>query len=117
MLRWIKWNLDQTANVLSELRLVTQAAYRYRDGLQSIVGLDDAGQMGAMGLGWVITLAEGNRPLILEKTGGLQGFFVYVAIAPTRGVGAFFVMNEFNAAGFHAAVTATNEFVSSLAPR
>lgn len=117
MLRWIKWNLDQTANDLSELRLVTQAAYLYRDGLNSIVGLDDAGQMGAMGLGWVITLPEGNRPLIVEKTGGLQGFFVYVAIAPTRGVGAFFVMNEFNAAGFHAAVTATNEFVSSLAPR
>ena len=34
--------------------------------------------MGAMGLGWVINFPEGNRPLILEKTGGLQGFFVYV---------------------------------------
>ena len=73
--------------------------------------------MGAMGLGWVISFPEGNRPLILEKTGGLQGFFIYVAIAPTRGVGAFFVMNEFNVGGYHSAVEATNTFVSSLAPR
>lgn len=117
MLRFIKWNLDKSPNAMSELRLVTQAAFLYRDGLKSVVGIDDASPMGAMGLGWVISLPEGNRPLILEKTGGLQGFFVYVAIAPTRGVGAFFAMNEFNVAGYHAAVEATNTLVSSLAPR
>jgi D-alanyl-D-alanine-carboxypeptidase/D-alanyl-D-alanine-endopeptidase len=117
MLRFIKWNLDTSADSMSELRLMTHAAFLYRDGLKSVVGIDDASPMGAMGLGWVISFAEGNRPLILEKTGGLQGFFVYVAIAPTRGVGAFFVMNEFNVAGFHAAVQATNSFVASLAPR
>jgi D-alanyl-D-alanine-carboxypeptidase/D-alanyl-D-alanine-endopeptidase len=117
MLRWIKWNVDQTATISPELRELTQAAHVYRDGLRSIVGLDDGGQMGAMGLGWVVTFPEGNRPLILEKSGGLQGFFTYVAIAPTRGVGAFFVMNEFSVGGFAAAVRATNEFVSSLAPR
>jgi hypothetical protein len=33
-----------------------------------------------------------NRPLILQKSGGLQGSFAYLAIAPTRGVAAFFVM-------------------------
>jgi serine-type D-Ala-D-Ala carboxypeptidase/endopeptidase len=117
MLRWIKWNLHQTTTISPELRELTQAAHVYRDGLRSIVGLDDGGQMGAMGLGWVITFPEGNRPLILEKSGGLQGFFAYVAIAPTRGVGAFFVMNQFSVGGFTAAVEATNEFVSSLAPR
>lgn len=117
MLRWIKWNVDQTTTISPELRELTQAAHVYRDGLRSIVGLDDGGQMGAMGLGWVVTFPEGNRPLILEKSGGLQGFFTYVAIAPTRGVGAFFVMNEFSVGGFAAAVRATNEFVSSLAPR
>ena len=62
-------------------------------------------------------MPKDNRPLILEKSGGLQGFFSYVALAPTRGVGAFFVMNEFSAGGFNAAVEATNEFVSALAPR
>jgi D-alanyl-D-alanine-carboxypeptidase/D-alanyl-D-alanine-endopeptidase len=117
MLKWIRWNLDRDGDDLRELRLVTQSAYLYRDGLESVVGIDDAGPMGAMSLGWVIVMPEGNRPLILEKTGGLQGFFVYVAMAPTRGVGAFFVMNAFNAGAFHAAVQQTNDFVASLAPR
>ena len=86
-------------------------------GSNSILGIDDAGPMGAMGLGWVIVFPEGNRPLIIEKTGGLQGFFIYMAIAPTRGVGAFFVMNQFNAGAFGAAVQRTNDFVASMAPR
>ena len=73
--------------------------------------------MDAMGLGWVIMLPEGDRPLILQKSGGLQGQFTYVAIAPTRGVGAFFSMNEFSAGGFAAGVTLTNELVAELAAR
>ena len=73
--------------------------------------------MDAMGLGWVIMLPEGNRPLILQKSGGLQGIFIYVALAPTRGVGAFFVMNEFSVAGFPAAVKSTNDLIEQLAPR
>ncbi len=117
MLKWIAWNLDRNGDDLRELRLATQASYLYRDGLGSVVGMDDGGPMAAMGLGWVITMPEGERPLIMEKSGGLQGFFTYVAIAPTRGVGAFFVMNQFSVAGFTAAVAQTNAFVSSLAPR
>ena len=55
--------------------------------------------------------------MILQKSGGLQGSFTYVAIAPTRGVGAFFVLNEFNGGAFEAAVKMTNDLVSELAPR
>ncbi|WP_119273897.1 D-alanyl-D-alanine-carboxypeptidase/endopeptidase AmpH [Taklimakanibacter deserti] len=117
MLRWMRWHLDRSPSADSEERLVNHGAYVYRDGLTSVLGLDDGGPMGAMGLGWVITFPDGDRPLILEKSGGLQGFFAYVALAPTRGVGAFFVMNEFSTGGFTAAVEATNEFVTSLAPR
>ena len=117
MLRWMRWHLDTSPSADSELRVVNHAAYVYRDGLSAVLGLDDGGQMDAMGLGWVITMPKDNRPLILEKSGGLQGFFSYVALAPTRGVGAFFVMNEFSAGGFNAAVEATNEIVSALAPR
>ena len=117
MLAWIKWNLDRSPTADSEFKTVTQGAFVFRDGLETVVGLDDGGPMGAMSLGWVMTFPEGNRPLILEKSGGLQGFFAYVAIAPTRGVGAFFVMNQFSVAGFGAAVAATNEFVASMAPR
>lgn len=118
MLHWMNWHVDDEPSAAdAELRLVNHAAFLYRDGLKSVVGLDDGGPMDAMGLGWVIMLPEGDRPLILQKSGGLQGTFIYVTIAPTRGVGAFFVMNEFSVAGFPAAVTATNDFVTELAPR
>ena len=118
MLRWISWHADNKPSAAdAEMRLVNHAAFLYRDGLKSVVGVDDGGPMDAMGLGWVIMLPEGDRPLILQKSGGLQGFFLYVAIAPTRGVGAFFVMNEFNAAGFEAGVKMTNDLVAELAPR
>ena len=118
MLRWIAWHVDDRPGAADqELRLLNHAAFLYRDGLASVLGLDDGGPMDAMGLGWVIMLPEGNRPLILQKSGGLQGSFTYVAIAPTRGVGAFFVMNEFNGGAFEAAVKMTNDLVSELAPR
>jgi D-alanyl-D-alanine-carboxypeptidase/D-alanyl-D-alanine-endopeptidase len=118
MLRWISWHVDnQPSTADPELRLVNHAAFLYRDGLKSVVGLDDGGPMDAMGMGWVIMLPKEDRPLILQKSGALQGMFTYVAIAPTRGVGAFFVMNEFNAAAFMAAVKMTNDLVAELAPR
>jgi D-alanyl-D-alanine-carboxypeptidase/D-alanyl-D-alanine-endopeptidase len=117
MARWMKWHLDRFAMTDRELRLLDHAAYLYRDGLTAVSGLDDAGPMDAMGLGWVINMPIVNRPLILQKSGGLQGSFAYVAIAPERGVGAFFVMNEFSTGGFYAAVTATNELIGHLAPR
>ena len=118
LLRWISWHVDnKPSSSDSELRLLNHAALLYRDGLRSVRGVDDGGPMDAMGLGWVIMLPEGNRPLILQKSGGLQGIFIYVALAPTRGVGAFFVMNEFSVAGFPAAVKSTNDLIEQLAPR
>jgi D-alanyl-D-alanine-carboxypeptidase/D-alanyl-D-alanine-endopeptidase len=117
MARWIKWHLDFAATKDGDLRLLDHAAYLYRDGLSAVVGLDDAGPMDAIGLGWVINMPAGNRPLILQKSGGLQGNFAYLAIAPTRGVAAFFVMNEFSTGGYAAAVAATNALIAQLAPR
>jgi serine-type D-Ala-D-Ala carboxypeptidase/endopeptidase len=115
--RWMKWHLDRFATADRDLRLLDHAAYLYRDGLTAVAGLDEAGPMDAMGLGWVINMQAANRPLILQKSGGLQGSFAYLAIAPTRGVAAFFVMNEFSTGGFAAAVTATNGLIAQLAPR
>jgi D-alanyl-D-alanine-carboxypeptidase/D-alanyl-D-alanine-endopeptidase len=118
LLKWMSWHVDSAPDAAdAELRLMNHAGFLYRDGLKSVVGLDDGGPMDAMGLGWVIMLPEGDRPLILQKSGGLQGQFTYVAIAPTRGVGAFFSMNEFNAPGFVAGVQVTNELVAELAAR
>ena len=51
--------------------------------------------MDAMGLGWVIMMPEGDRPLVIQKAGGTDGIFSYIAFAPTRGVGVFISINQF----------------------
>ena len=91
--------------------------YLQRDGLSPVFGLDEGVEMDAMGLAWVMLAPEGNRPLILNKSGGLQGIFSYVAFAPTRNIGVFVAINEFNAAGFEAMAKAANELITELAPR
>ena len=54
---------------------------------------------------------------MLQKAGGLQGIFSYIAFAPTRGVGAFIAINKFDfgAAGEMARVI--NHMIGGLAPR
>jgi D-alanyl-D-alanine-carboxypeptidase/D-alanyl-D-alanine-endopeptidase len=99
------------------MRLLDHATYLNRDGLNPVFGLDEAGEMDAMGLGWAVMQPEGNRPLILQKTGGLQGQFSYVAFAPSRGVGVFVSMNEFTVGGFDMMAKAANELITELAPR
>jgi D-alanyl-D-alanine-carboxypeptidase/D-alanyl-D-alanine-endopeptidase len=117
MLRFIAWSVDRNGDDLRALRQITQAAQVWRDGLDTVYGVEDGGPMGAMGLGWSIVFPEGNRPLLLAKSGAIEGFMTYVVIAPTRGVGAFFAMNAFDIPAHDAAVAATNAFVASLAPR
>jgi D-alanyl-D-alanine-carboxypeptidase/D-alanyl-D-alanine-endopeptidase len=65
----------------------------------------------------MVMMPEGNRPLILQKTGGLQGMFAYVAIAPTRGVGVFVAMNEFSVGSLTAAIATATGLITELAPR
>ena len=118
MTRWLTWQLDRAGSADAEVRLLDQAAYLYRDGLNPVAGLDDSGaDMDAMGLGWVIMMPEGNRPLILAKSGGLQGMFAFVAMAPSRGIGVFAAINEFNVAGFFTMVETVNHLIEDLAPR
>ncbi len=62
-------------------------------------------------------MPEGDRPLILQKAGCLQGMFSYVAFAPTRGVGVFVAINQFNFAGSEAMARAANDLIETLAPR
>lgn len=118
LLRWIGWHVDdKRSSTRIETRLTNHTAFPSRDRLESVVRLDDGTLMDAMSVGWVIMLPEGNRPLILQKSVGLQGTFPFVTIAPARGVGAFFVLNEFNAGGLLAEATARNDFGGELAPR
>jgi D-alanyl-D-alanine-carboxypeptidase/D-alanyl-D-alanine-endopeptidase len=89
MLKWLHWHLDRSATTNAEMRFLDHAAYVPRDGLNPVYGLDEAGTMDGMGLGWVIMAPTGSRPLIIQKTGGFHGTFSYLAFAPGRSVGVF----------------------------
>src|SRR5262245_33958844 len=117
MLRWLAWHLDRFATTDSEMRFLDHAAYLPRDGLNPVFGLDESGHMDAMGLGWVVMMPRGDRPLILQKAGGLQGAFSYTAFAPTRGVGVFVAINAFNLGAALKMAEVVNELIATLAPR
>ena len=71
----------------------------------------------SVGLCALMVLPPTPTQLKRQQLQDLQGSFAYLAIAPTRGVAAFFVMNEFSTGGFTAAVAATNGLIAQLAPR
>ena len=117
LLTWMQWHLDRFSAEGAEVRMLDHAAYLVRDGLNPVSGLDESGHMDAMSLAWVVMMPEGNHPLILQKAGGLQGTFSYIAFAPTRGVAAFVAINEFDFAAATAMAEVVNEMIATLAPR
>ncbi|MBE9549583.1 MAG: D-alanyl-D-alanine-carboxypeptidase/endopeptidase AmpH [Proteobacteria bacterium] len=117
LLNWMKWHLDRFSTSGMEPRLLDHALYLNRDGLDSVFGMDESGHMDAMGLGWVGMMPEGNRPFILQKAGGLQGVFSYIAFAPARGVGVFISINTYDFNAATAMAVAANELIATLAPR
>jgi serine-type D-Ala-D-Ala carboxypeptidase/endopeptidase len=117
ILRWLAWHLDQADATSAEVRLLDHAAYVARDGLRPVSGLDESGHMDAVGLGWIIMQPEGSRPLILQKAGGLQGMFTYTAFSPTRGIGVFIAINQFNVPAAMTMTREVNDLISELTPR
>jgi D-alanyl-D-alanine-carboxypeptidase/D-alanyl-D-alanine-endopeptidase len=117
LLRWLQWHLDRFANERAAERLIDHAAYLWRDGLNAVVGMDESGHMDAMGLAWVIMAPQGDRPLILQKAGGLQGIFSYVAFAPARNIGVMVAINAFDFNAGLAMGKAANDLLAELAPR
>ncbi len=117
LLRWMQWHLDRFAESGAEARLLDHSLYLMRDGLETVSGMDESGHMDAMGLAWVAMMPEGDRPFILQKAGGLQGTFSYIAFAPTRGVAVFIAINQFNFAASMAMAKVANELIATLAPR
>ena len=117
ILRWLSWHLDRFSNERATERLIDHGAYLWRDGLHSVVGMDESGHMDAMGLAWVIMEPHGDRPLILQKAGGLQGSFSYVAFAPARDIGVFVAINSFDVAAATAMTKVANDLIAELRPR
>ncbi|MGZ9810889.1 D-alanyl-D-alanine-carboxypeptidase/endopeptidase AmpH [Pseudoroseicyclus sp. H15] len=117
MIRYLEWNLDRFGEEGAEARALSQSAHLFRDGLSPVLALDESGHMDAMGLGWVIMVQQGDTPLIIQKAGGTNGVFSYLAFAPHRGVGVFMAINQFNFSDSLAMADVVNELVATLAPR
>ena len=117
MLRWLSWHLDRFGSEGAETRLLDHAAYLERDGLSPVSGFDELGHMDAISLGWIVMMPKGDRPLILQKAGGLQGVFSYAAFAPMRGVGVFVAINKFDFAAAMTMANVANDLIGDLAPR
>ncbi|WP_176083663.1 D-alanyl-D-alanine-carboxypeptidase/endopeptidase AmpH [Martelella sp. HB161492] len=117
MVRYLKWNLDRLGKKDADMRAISHAAWLMRDGLSPVYGLDESGHMDAMGLGWVIMMPEGDHPLIIQKAGGTNGVFSYLAFAPTRGVGVFIAINQFNFSAGMEMAHVVNDLIATLAPR
>jgi serine-type D-Ala-D-Ala carboxypeptidase/endopeptidase len=73
--------------------------------------------MDAISLGWIVMEPHGDRPLILQKAGGLQGIFGYTAFSPARGIGVFIAINKFDFGAATAMTEAANRLITELAPR
>lgn len=117
MVRYLRWHLNRRDRAGEAVRLVGHALYRQRDGLAMAVGFDEAGPTDAISLAWLAMRPRGTRPFLMQKSGGLQGFMSYIALAPTRGVGVFVAVNQFNFGGFMQMAEAMNDLIGELAPR
>ncbi len=117
LMKWMKWHLDRFAPDDAEARTLDHALYITRDGLKTVSGMDESGHMDAMGLGWVGMMAKDDRPFVLQKAGGLQGTFTYIAFAPTRGTAVFIAINKFDFGAAFAMGEFANELLEQLAPR
>lgn len=117
MLKWLQWHLDRFSTNNAEMRMLDHAAYVPRDGLNPAYGFDESGHMDAMSLGWVVMKPKGDRPLILQKAGGLQGMFVYHAFAPAHDIGVFVAINQFDFSGATLMAEVVNDLIAQLAQR
>ena len=117
ILTWLEWHLNRFSERDANIRLIDHAVWLQRDGLSPAYGFDESGHMDALSLAWVVMMPSGNRPLILQKAGGLQGIFCYAAFAPTRGIGAFIAINQFNFGAAMGMAAALNDLIAALAPR
>ena len=98
-------------------QLIARAVYRQRAEMPVVIGFDEAGSMNGLGLGWVIEAPHDQMPLIVQKSGGAEGFMSYLAFVPGKTVGIFFVINRMDLVTFSATAAAANSILAMLAPR
>jgi D-alanyl-D-alanine-carboxypeptidase/D-alanyl-D-alanine-endopeptidase len=116
MIKWLR-HLITGADGNAPARLIARAAYRQRAEMPVVIGFDEAGSMNGLGLGWVIEAPHDQMPLIVQKSGGAEGFMSYLAFVPGKAVGIFFVMNRMDLVTFSATAAAANSILAMLSPR
>ena len=117
ILRWMAWHLGDLPAGQAEVRLLDHAAYIPRDRLSPAYGLDESGHADALGLGWIVMQADGERPTLLQKAGGGNGIFTYMAFAPGRDIGAFVAINSFDFGAAMGMAEVVNGLIAQLSPR
>jgi D-alanyl-D-alanine-carboxypeptidase/D-alanyl-D-alanine-endopeptidase len=117
MVLWLRHNLAREDPTVWPTLALTHAAYVQRQDLSAAIGFDEAGPMDAIALAWLIEAADGHRPMILQKSGGLAGFMSYIAFAPGRDVGAFVAVNRIDFGLFGDLTDDVHELIAMLAPR
>ena len=77
--------------------------------------MDEFAHMDALGLAWIGMMAKDDRPFILQKAGGHQGTFTYIAFAPARNTAV--VIDKFDFGAAFAMGQFANELLEQIAPR
>jgi serine-type D-Ala-D-Ala carboxypeptidase/endopeptidase len=116
MAKWLR-HLVNGPSAQAPARLMARAVYRQRAEMASAIGFDESGPMSGLGLGWVIEAPRGTMPLIVQKSGALEGFMSYAAFVPGKGVGIFFVMNRVDLVTFSPTIAIANGILADLAVR
>lgn len=113
ILTWLEWHLDKTPDAVRELNHTIQYT---REVLSPVIGMDEGGRMDGIALTWVgMELVDGEA-FILQKTGGTNGVFSYVAFSPKAGIGFFMSIDQFEVAAALDMSVMINELILSLAP-
>lgn len=113
LMRWMQWHLD-TGGDDAEVRFLDHAVYVQRDGMDTVLSMDESGRMDAMGLGWIAMEATAEHPFILQKAGGLQGQLSYLAFAPDHGTAVFVSINQYDFGGAVVMTEFANELLADL---
>ena len=116
MVHWLRHNLARTDPAVWPTLALSHAIYLERHALDAAIGFDEAGPMDGIALAWLLEMADGHRPMILQKTGGLAGFMSYIAFAPGRNVGVLVVVNRIDFEMFADLTQGANGLIASLAP-
>lgn len=113
MVLWLRHLLAGATPALA----IDEAVYRMRQAMPAAIGFDEAGPMAGLGLAWVMQVAHGPAPMVLEKSGGGGGFMSYVAFAPGRGAGVFVAVDRVDFGMFAGMVGGANQILANLVTR